>query len=96
MVSRITLPVILSFHEPLCCSGQLKEIAPGCLQSIAQQPQYQHSSGCRIIGGLPCRDWESIRPPGMHSRRYYIRRRIRIENDGRFGVVMLGKALIFI
>ena len=27
-MSRIILPVILSFHDPLCCSRQLKEIAP--------------------------------------------------------------------
>ena len=35
------LPVDLSFQEPLCCSGQLNEMAPGYGQSMAQQPQYQ-------------------------------------------------------
>jgi hypothetical protein len=53
LVSLMTLPVTLSFHDPLCCMGQLKEIAPGRGQSLTQQPPYQHSSGCNIIGGSP-------------------------------------------
>jgi hypothetical protein len=28
-------------------------MAPGVGQSVAQQPQYQHSSGCRMMGGWP-------------------------------------------
>ena len=46
-------PVFFRFQYPFCCKGQLKVIAPGRGQSITQLPQYQHSSGCSIIGGLP-------------------------------------------
>jgi hypothetical protein len=34
MVSRMILPVDLSFQEPLCCSGQLKEMGSGCRSSF--------------------------------------------------------------
>ncbi len=91
------LPVDLSFQEPLCCSGQLKEIAPGLGQSITQQPQYQHSSGCKMIGGLPFSGF------GINTSTWQTFTQVLhplqccgSKITGVFGVVMFGKALIFI
>ena len=91
------LPVDLSFQEPLCCNGQLKEMAPGCRQSMAQQPQYQHSSGCKMIGGFP------FSGLGMKTSTWQTLTQILhpVQNSGLkitgvFGVVMFGKALILI
>jgi hypothetical protein len=46
-------PVSLFLQRGLSGSGQLNFIAPGVGQSQAQQPQYQHSSACRMMGGAP-------------------------------------------
>jgi hypothetical protein len=91
------LPVDLSFQEPLCCRGQLKEMAPDCGQSMTQQPQYQHSSGCKMTGGFPfsglgikTSTWQTLTQvlhPVQHSG---------LKITGVFGVVIFGKALILI
>ena len=95
-LSLMTFPVTLSFQEPLCCIGQLKEIAPGCLQSLTQQPQYQHSSGCRIMGGSP------FTGLGINTSTWHTFTQVLhplqisgLKVTGALGVAMLGKAFIF-
>jgi hypothetical protein len=47
-------PVALRFQRTLCIRGQLSLLAPLVCSghSIRQQPQYQHSSGYMMMGGL--------------------------------------------
>jgi hypothetical protein len=97
LVSLMTLPVTLSFQDPLCCMGQLKEIAPGRGQSLTQQPPYQHSSGCRIMGGSPLLGLGMKTSIWQTSTHWLQPLQISGLNiTGVLGVVILGKALIFI
>jgi hypothetical protein len=90
-----TFPEALSFQKARCCTGQLNVIAPGRGQSLTQQPQYQHSSGCKIIGGLPfvglgmyTSTWHSS------TQRLHPLQTFSSKITGVFGVVILGKAYI--
>jgi hypothetical protein len=64
---------------------------------MAQQPQYQHSSGCNIIGGFP------ISGLGIKTSTWQTLTQVLhpVQSSGSkitgvFGVVMFGKALILI
>ena len=95
ILSLNTLPVTLSFQEPLCCNGQLKLMAPGQGQSMTQQPQYQHSSGWRMIGGSPSTGLGIYTSTWQTSTHWLHPIHISgLNMTCVFGVVILGKAFI--
>ena len=60
---------------------------------MAQQPQYQHSSGCRIIGGLPatgCGIYTSIWH--VSTQMLHPSQTSGLKMTGLFGVVTFGMA----
>jgi hypothetical protein len=64
---------------------------------MAQQPQYQHSSGCKMIGGLPLSGL-GIKTSTWHTFTHVLHplQNSELKITGVLGVVTLGKALIFI
>jgi hypothetical protein len=64
---------------------------------MTQQPQYQHSSGCKMIGGLPLSGL-GMNTSTWHTFTHVLHplQRSGLKITGVFGVVILGKALIFI
>ena len=64
---------------------------------MTQQPQYQHSSGCKTIGGHPFSGL-GINTSIWHAFTQVLHplQRSGLKIAGVFGVVMLGKAFIFI
>ena len=88
-----TSPLSLFFQRGFNGSGQLNSIAPGVGQSSTQQPQYQHSSACKIIGGVPLRGF-GIKTSREHvsTQELHPLHTSGLNITGMLGVVILGIA----
>jgi hypothetical protein len=74
----------------------LKVIAPGQGQSLTQQPQYQHSSGWSIIGGVPFSGLGIYTSTWQTSTQWLQPLQISgLKITGVPGEMTLGSALIF-
>jgi len=84
-------PVAFLFQRTLWFIGWLNVIAPSNGQAFTQPPPYQHSSGYRIIGGLPFSGLGMSMSMGHISTQLLQPLQISSSNiTGLFGVIILG------
>lgn len=86
-------PVSLRFHPTLCANGCFNLMAPSCQRGhcATQSPQYQHSSGYSMMGGLGLFGF-GINTSDLHTFTHILHplQTFSSNSTGLFGVTRFG------